>query len=201
MLTGSRNVLLGNYAAFNNSSGEQNALIGNLSGYNSVGSNNVFLGYMSGYSETESNKLYIENTSSSLPLIYGDFNSDFVTINGKLGIGTTEFGDAQLAVNGKIVAKEIVITVDNFPDYVFDDDYALLPLNDLETYVKTNKHLPGIKSRVEVLDQGVDLGELNTQLLEKIEELTLHVINLDKKASEISDMNEEMQKEIEGFFE
>ena len=84
------------------------------------------------------------------------------------------------------MAKEIIVTVADFPDYVFDDSYRLMSLADLESYIKSNKHLPGIKTRKEVLKNGVPLGELNIQLLEKIEELTLHLIDLDKRATRIS---------------
>ena len=142
-------------------------------------------GYQAGQNETGSNKLYISNSATDT-LIYGEFDNDFVTINGKLGIGTTECYDAKLAVDGTIMAKEIIVTVADFPDYVFDDSYRLMSLADLESYIKSNKHLPGIKTRKEVLKNGVPLGELNIQLLEKIEELTLHLIDLDKRATRIS---------------
>ncbi len=160
----------------------------------------MFIGFYAGYSETGSNKLFIDISNTSSPLIYGEFNNDFVTINGKLGIGTTEFGDAELAVNGTVMAKEIIITVDDFPDYVFEDDYELLSLNDLDSYIKSNKHLPGIQTMESAIKDGVALGELNTRLLEKIEELTLHVIDLDKKASSISQDGDDILKKLKASY-
>ena len=141
--------------------------------------------------------MYIENSSSSSPLIYGEFNNDLVSFNGSLGIGSTEFDDAQLVVDGKILAKKIYITTDDFPDYVFSDNYPLLSLADLESYITANKHLPGIRTRDEVISDGVPLGELSIQLLEKIEELTLHIIRLNTKTDQIKNQNIQIQQEIE----
>ena len=89
MVTGESNTVIGDYAGFNVDTGRYNVMIGYRSGYaNSprYSSGNVFLGYMSGYNETGSNKLYIENSSSSSPLIGGDFSADEVYINGTLKI-------------------------------------------------------------------------------------------------------------------
>jgi hypothetical protein len=81
--TGGYNTYVGTWAGQNNSSGLRNTFIGNLSGYRNTGSYNVFIGFSAGYNETGSNKLYIDNSSTSLPLIYGDFSSNYLTINGK----------------------------------------------------------------------------------------------------------------------
>ncbi len=77
------------YTAGYSATGNGNVFIGSNAGYNSTGSSNIFLGYQAGYNETGSNKLYIENSNSSSPLIYGDFSSDILTVNGSVGIGTT----------------------------------------------------------------------------------------------------------------
>lgn len=66
-------------------------------------------------------------------------------------------------------------------DYVFDDDYLLMSLSELEEYIKEHKHLPGVPSAATVAEEGIDLAEMNKILLEKIEELTLRVIELEKK--------------------
>lgn len=65
--------------------------------------------------------------------------------------------------------------------FVFEEDYALMPLNDVEKYIKENKHLPGIPKATEIEANGVSLGESQSQLLLKIEELTLHVIAQNKE--------------------
>jgi hypothetical protein len=86
---GNYNTLLGYRAGYSNTSGSNNTFIGNDAGYsNTTGQGNLFLGYNAGYNETGSNKLYIDNSSTSSPLIYGEFDNNIVTINGKLGIGT-----------------------------------------------------------------------------------------------------------------
>jgi membrane protease subunit (stomatin/prohibitin family) len=86
---GNYNLLLGYRAGYSNTSGSNNTFIGKNAGYsNTTGQGNLFLGYNAGYSETGSNKLYIDNSNTSSPLIYGEFDNNIVTINGKLGIGT-----------------------------------------------------------------------------------------------------------------
>lgn len=85
--TKSNNTFIGGAAMYKNTIGNNNTSLGTYSGINNlVGSGNIFLGYSAGYDELGSNKLYIENSSSATPLIYGEFDNDFVRINGKLGV-------------------------------------------------------------------------------------------------------------------
>ncbi|UIR54620.1 hypothetical protein LZQ00_10070 [Sphingobacterium sp. SRCM116780] len=104
--------------------------------------------------------------------------------NGNVGIGTATPSE-KLAVNGTIRAKEIKVDADPWPDYVFHDDYALLPLDSLEQFVKTNKHLPKITPAPQVDKEGIALGELNRQLLQKVEELTLYLIDQNKQIRDL----------------
>lgn len=104
-----------------------------------------------------------------------------------MGVGTSK-PQAKFAVNGDILAKSIRVNTSStyWPDYVFSFDYELMSLKDLENYITENKHLPGIISAEEVDEQGdVDLGEMNTKLLEKIEELTLYIIDLQKQIDKL----------------
>jgi hypothetical protein len=103
-----------------------------------------------------------------------------VTKTGDVGIGT-ETPDAKLAVNGVIHSKEVVVDLIGWPDYVFESDYKLMPLEQLEKSIQQNKHLPNIPSATEVEKNGVHLGEMNKKLLQKIEELTLYIIELNKE--------------------
>jgi hypothetical protein len=111
--------------------------------------------------------------------------------DGNIGIGTLQPGSFKLAVEGKIGAREIQVTLANpFPDYVFDSKYKLRSLYNLENYISQNKHLPGIPSAAEVeKNGGIELGQMNTKLLEKIEELTLYVIELNKKVEKLEKEN------------
>jgi len=100
--------------------------------------------------------------------------------NGNVGIGTTSPG-SKLAVNGNIRAREIKVENANWPDFVFAKSYTLPTLRETEAHIKQKGHLPGIPSAAEVKTNGVDLGDLNAKLLEKIEELTLHLIEKEKQ--------------------
>lgn len=102
---------------------------------------------------------------------------------GMVSIGTTATpAGYKLAVGGKVVAEEVVIKLQgSWPDYVFESDFQLLPLSEVERYVKLNKHLPGVPTAAEVKEHGVAVGEMNAVLLKKIEELTMYVIELKKE--------------------
>jgi hypothetical protein len=105
----------------------------------------------------------------------------FINNNGNIGIGTSN-PQAKLAVNGNIVATEIKIKTDiSVPDYVFEPDYKMLSLAEIENYVKEHKHLPEIPSAKTIGREGLDLAEMNLLLLKKVEELTLHLIELKKE--------------------
>ncbi|MDN5215689.1 hypothetical protein QQ020_26665 [Fulvivirgaceae bacterium BMA12] len=108
--------------------------------------------------------------------------------NGNLGIGTMNPGAFKLAVNGNIRAKEVKIETGWF-DFVFEDDYDLRTLAEVEEFIKVNKHLPEIPSAKEVEENGVNLGEMEGKLLQKIEELTLYIIDQQK---EIKTLKERM---------
>lgn len=104
-----------------------------------------------------------------------------ITPEGRVGIGTND-PDQALTVKGKIHTNEVIIDM-LYPiaDYVFHPSYNLMPLHEVEQYVITNSHLPEIPSAAEVSKNGLSLGEMQNKLLQKIEELTLYVIEQDKK--------------------
>jgi len=85
-LSGDYNTFIGRRSGYSNTSGDYNSSLGHQAGFSAGGNGNVFLGYNSGYNETGSDKLYIENSTSSSPLIYGEFDNDLVTINGHLSV-------------------------------------------------------------------------------------------------------------------
>lgn len=92
----------------------------------------------------------------------------------------------KLAVEEGIITEKVKVAVagtTDWSDYVFADDYKLMPLQDLRAYVAENKHLPGVPSAEEVVNQGLDLGKMDAKLLEKVEELTLYIIELEAKVN------------------
>jgi len=111
--------------------------------------------------------------------------NDVIIANGggDVGIGTTTIPTGyKLAIQGKAIMEEVKVELNtNWPDYVFSDNYQLRSLTELESYIKENKHLPGIPSQKEVQEEGILLGKMQGKLLEKIEELTLYVIDLKKE--------------------
>lgn len=117
----------------------------------------------------------------------------FLADTGNVGIGTNE-PTATLTVNGGILAHSIRISIStgrgDWPDYVFGEDYELMDIRELESYVNAHKHLPGVPSAEEVEGQGdIDLGKMNTILLEKVEELTRYVIDLQKQIDEMKQLD------------
>ena len=109
--------------------------------------------------------------------------------NGNIGIGTTDPKGYKLAVAGTkgIIAEEVTVKLQtNWPDYVFEKDYNLPSLKEVETYIKENGHLANIPSAKEVEEKGVKLGDVNAKLLQKIEELTLYTIQQEKQLEQQS---------------
>ena len=210
--SGTQNTFSGSEAGFN-SQGSSNTFYGAASGYNNVtGSGNVFLGHQAGFDELGSNKLYIDNSNTPNPLIYGEFDNELIAINGHLGVTTLDVtgnvniaGDSvsigagsgsELAVNGKIRTREVQVTPDGWADFVFEADHELRSLEEVAHYIETNKHLPGVPSEKEVMENGINLGEMNATLLQKIEELTLYMIDL---KTTMKKENEALQAEIKAL--
>jgi hypothetical protein len=103
--------------------------------------------------------------------------------DGTLRMGTTKKVPGYLLhVGGKIVAEEVRVQLASlWPDYVFNEDYELRSLENLESYIQQNKHLPGIEPASVIEKNGLDIGNINRQLTEKVEELTLYIIQIKKE--------------------
>ena len=107
--------------------------------------------------------------------------------NGTVGIGTDDPKGYRLAVNGDAIFTKVKVKqYTAWPDYVFASTYQLPSLSEVAAFIKEYKHLPNIPSAADVAkEDGIDLGEMNSKLLEKIEELTLYAIEADKKNKEL----------------
>ncbi len=129
----------------------------------------------------------------SIPLQWSQNGDDIYFNTGQVCIGVTTPQSA-LTVNGTITAKEIEVQVDILPDFVFEDNYKLMSLNKLEKHIKKEKSLPGIPTSREAVEEGLKLGEMQAKLLEKVEELTLYVIEQNKEIAELKEKISKLEK-------
>ena len=120
--------------------------------------------------------------------LYSGSVSMEITGSGNVGIGTTNPTD-KLAVNGTIHSKEVKVDLTGWSDFVFKKEYALPTLEEVEKHITEKGHLENIPSEEEVLKNGINLGEMNAKLLQKIEEMTLYMIEMKKE-------NQKMKKDI-----
>ena len=91
----------------------------------------------------------------------------------------------KLSADGPLMAKEVKVTLTGWPDYVFGDTYRLMTLEETEQYIRDNGHLPDVPSAAEVEEEGLSLGEMNKVLMQKVEELTLYIIELQKQIDQL----------------
>ena len=144
----------------------------------------VNLGVLGGRQGTDSWQTqgnYLQNTSQEGVII---------------GSGVTKTpSDYNLFVSKGILTERVKVAIKNtneWADYVFSDTYKLRSLSEVESYIKQNKHLPGVPSAEEVSQQGIDVGKMDAKLLEKIEELTLYMLELKKENQEMKKVMDEL---------
>ena len=217
--------------------GSGNVALGYQTAINKTGDRNVYIGFFAGANGTdvtspvvnisESDKLYIANSSTTTPLIKGDFanNSlrfhlgataptpttgylaigDFATAAGTTGgaggLGIPAMATAsdkyRLIVQDGILTERLKVALRNsteWADYVFDKSYKLMPLEKVEAFVKANKHLPNVPSAEEMAATGIDMQKTSTKFMEKIEELTLYMIEMNKEIKALKAENERLKK-------
>lgn len=120
--------------------------------------------------------------------------------NGQVGIGTANIpSEYLLGIDGKVICEELKVQLsDDWPDYVFTNDYKLPSLSEVDKYIENNGHLPGILSAAAIKEnQGVEIGKMQRKMMEKIEELFLYTIEINKKLQELEKENNKLKEQIE----
>ena len=200
LTSGGGNTFVGTNSGSAVTSRPWNTFIGFNAGASTVSSSNIVIGANTTGPTTGDRMLFIDNSANN-PLVWGDFANDRIKLHGKTGIGgnsTTSFGSFsgtfpstangvsvsayQLFAKGGILTEAVTIsTFSGWADYVFSNGYELMPLSEIEAFIAVNGHLPGVPSAREIGDCGFELGDMARIHQEKIEELTLHAIDLEKE--------------------
>lgn len=123
------------------------------------------------------------------------FPSGNTYIGGDLRVGNTNGATGyKVSVDGKIMCEELRVELSgSWPDYVFDYNYQLMPLKELEKSIRKNKHLPGLPSASTIKENGIMVGDMTKTLTQKVEELTLYIIELDKKVEKLEKENKHLK--------
>ncbi len=143
------------------------------------------------YSNPNDSKLLRVDGEKGLVFLQEDLGAVIIGTKNDLYSCTTCFG-YKLFVKGGIKTEKVKVEIaaeNNWADYVFKKDYKLMPLKDIESYIRTNGHLPEVPSTEEAIQNGIELKEMNILLLKKVEELTLHLIEQDKRLKELEANN------------
>nr|MDQ3073246.1 hypothetical protein [Bacteroidota bacterium] len=119
-----------------------------------------------------------------LNIVTNDTVRIIVKPNGAVGINTDNTQGFLLSVDGNIRSREVVVNSDVWADFVFDSAYVLISIDSLEKLIQENRKLPDMPSEQDVQENGVALSEMNMLLLMKVEELTLYIIQLNKRLQE-----------------
>ncbi len=105
------------------------------------------------------------------------------------GSGTQKSTSTILFVDGKMRAREVIINMANWPDYVFDSSYQLPELSIVQDFIDSAHHLPNVPSATQVSQEGVELGDMNAILLRKLEEMQLYILQLNSRIKELEALN------------
>lgn len=123
-------------------------------------------------------------------------NGMVITKAGNIGFGI-ENPQCKLEVNGIIRSKEVKVEATGWSDFVFHKDYQLPSLQTVEKYINDNGHLPDIPNEKEVMENGISIGEMQSKLLQKIEELTLYIIQQDRNYNDLKQENIFIKQELQ----
>lgn len=175
--------------------------VGNGTNSNTITPSTIANWSLNGNSGTNPATNFIGTTDQqSLAFKTNDIQRILISSDGNVGIGTSAItgGAYKLYVeNGIRTGKVKVDLATNWPDYVFHQQYKLPSLKEIEEFIQKNKHLPDVPSAKEVKENGLDLGDNQAILLKKIEELTLYLIEVNKKVDKLTEENEILKKKLE----
>ncbi len=170
---------------------------GNASGI--VHANNVgvqvgtYIGYNLGWLGTFSNHplaLFVNNGQPAFT----------ITTDERFQFGNTTIpAGYKMSVDGKVLCTELEVLVTPWPDYVFKPEYRLKPLHEVENFIQTNGHLPNIPKAEEIENKSLAVGNMSKLQMEKIEELTLYLIEINKRLKKVEEENEALKKELAGI--
>jgi hypothetical protein len=136
--------------------------------------------YLRGGNENGTGVLYLnDGISADVSIAGGGGDIMISNPNTRVRIGTTN-GNYPLNVKGIIRSEELIIET-NWADYVFNNDYNLKPLEEVDAFIQEHKHLPGVQPAAEIQTNGLKVAASSTKMMEKIEELTLYIIEQNKK--------------------
>lgn len=133
----------------------------------------------------------IGNNDFNISTTYSSSGSKFyINSSGQVGIGTTSPATGyRLSVDGKIICEELRVDLSTgWPDYVFGKEYKLMSLKELDSFIQTNGHLPNIPAAAEIQESGLEVGEMQRLMMEKIEELSLYIIEQQKEIDELKSL-------------
>lgn len=202
-LVGNNNVAIGK-GALRSIIASNNIGIGAFSGFFNTGSGSIFIGTNAGYNATGSNKLYIANSNTATPLVYGDFSAKFLSI-GDVPVAKRDAvassGQYSLIVEKGILSEKLKVALKSstdWADYVFEPEYKsnMMSLEEVEKFTLENKHLPNVPSATELVEKGLDFNETSKMFMEKIEELTLYLIELNKEVKALKVENSELKSKL-----
>lgn len=154
----------------------------------------------SGNLALDGNEIMARDNGAQSPLFLNNDggNVHIAVASGGVSIGTTTIpSGVLLAVDGKVLCEEMEVQLSgDWPDFVFAEDYPLMPLDALEQSIVQNGHLPGIPAAAEVAARGMNVGKMQAQTLQKVEELTLYVIEVNKQVQAARAENQQLRERI-----
>ena len=139
--------------------------------------------------------MQLNGTHLTLSHVTGNTTGRLILNGNQVTIGQiTPAAGYKLSIDGKAICEELKVQLKgNWPDYVFKNDYQLRSISELKSFIEKNNHLPGIPAAAEIEKNGIELGNMQKRMMEKIEELTLYIIQLEEKINHMQKLQKNIQ--------